>query len=328
MSFEEDTYSRIFAALKHPVRRRILSILNEEPLTYTELLNRLNVETGFLNYHLENLSELISKNEEGRYRLSEFGEAAQSLTARVEAPIKKRFGSVNVFGHRIENRFISFGLISLLILSNFFFVFTIHSQSIDGANIIGASLLQTRGLMVDSIATLNITVSRDDFDGADLYSLYGNLVKISSQCDFLCRLDVEHTGYWAQMRDAVGSLSGLVLQLSQQTSFTLTNNGSNSTKLSWLNVESIAHIRDDLIIILKAFPADTTTGLNPHFHLDGVMLSAAADASNKMIVDIKYARYSFYLGEPFTVMLVSGSPSSGEVFIIKEVNGTYSLLPK
>jgi hypothetical protein len=160
---------------------------------------------------------------------------------------------VNFFGHRIENRVIALGFFSLLIISNIFFVFTIQSQSVNRANIIGASLTQTRGLMVESIGALNTTVSRSDFYGTDLGSLYGNLLKISNQCDFLSRLDTEHTGYWDQMRDAVASLSGLVSQLNQETLLTLTNNASNSTKLSWLKVESIANIRYDLTIIMKAF---------------------------------------------------------------------------
>lgn len=309
MSFEEDTYSRIFAALKHPVRRRILAILSEGSLTYTELLNRLNVETGFLNYHLENLSELISKDGEGRYRLSEFGAAAQSLTARVEAPVKRRSSSVNIFGHRIESRMLALGLVSILVLSNVFFIFVVQSQSVERGNVIGASLIQARGLLVESIGTLNITFSRGDLGYADLDAFYGNLVKASSQCDFLFRLDTEHAGYWVQVRDALGSLSVFALQLNQQTSFRRISNSPDSTKLSWIKVDSIVSLRDDLIIMLKAFPADVMTGSSPQVHLDGELLLAAADSSRKMIVDIRGARSSFGLGETFKLMEVDGSLS-------------------
>jgi DNA-binding transcriptional ArsR family regulator len=90
VDFEEDTYSRIFSALKHPARRKILAILNESPASYTELLNRLGVESGFLSYHLENLSGLVSKDQEDRYFLSEFGKAGLALTERIEEPVKQR----------------------------------------------------------------------------------------------------------------------------------------------------------------------------------------------------------------------------------------------
>jgi len=90
MVFEEDTYTTIFSALKHPIRRKILRMLEVEPATYTEMMNALGIETGLLNYHLESLSALLAKNDEGRYRLSDFGEAAMSLTRRVEEPADGR----------------------------------------------------------------------------------------------------------------------------------------------------------------------------------------------------------------------------------------------
>ena len=67
MAFEEDTYTEMFKALKHPIRRTILNMVEGSPSTYTEILNALKVETGLLNYHLESLRSLITKNEEGRY---------------------------------------------------------------------------------------------------------------------------------------------------------------------------------------------------------------------------------------------------------------------
>lgn len=76
MSFEEDMYSSIFLAVKHPVRRKILSILNEAPATYSQILNKLKVETGFLNYHLGSLNGLLTKNEREQYILSDFGGTA------------------------------------------------------------------------------------------------------------------------------------------------------------------------------------------------------------------------------------------------------------
>lgn len=90
MDFEEDTYTAIFSALKHPIRRKILRMLEMAPATYTEMMNALGVETGLLNYHLESLSALLAKNDEGKYKLSEFGEAALSLTRRVEEPVSGR----------------------------------------------------------------------------------------------------------------------------------------------------------------------------------------------------------------------------------------------
>ena len=41
MDFEEDTYTAIFSALKHPIRGKILRMLQVEPAIYTEMMNAL-----------------------------------------------------------------------------------------------------------------------------------------------------------------------------------------------------------------------------------------------------------------------------------------------
>lgn len=81
---DEETYSVIFAALKHPVRRRILRMLGDQKLTYTQLMTKLDLDTGHLNYYLESLGELLTKTDDGKYRLSEFGRAALGLMSEVE----------------------------------------------------------------------------------------------------------------------------------------------------------------------------------------------------------------------------------------------------
>jgi len=90
MSLEDDTYSTIFTALKHPIRRRILRILNQTPTTYTDILTQLGIDNGLLNYHLDNMKDLITKGEGGKYSLSEFGRAAVNVTEKVEAPAKDK----------------------------------------------------------------------------------------------------------------------------------------------------------------------------------------------------------------------------------------------
>lgn len=81
---DDETYSIIFAALKHPIRRKILRMLNDEQLSYTQMLNELDVDTGHLNYYLESLGELVLKSDEGKYRLSQIGQAAIGLMGKVE----------------------------------------------------------------------------------------------------------------------------------------------------------------------------------------------------------------------------------------------------
>jgi DNA-binding transcriptional ArsR family regulator len=81
---EEETYSIIFTSLRHPVRRKILRMLSEKPRNFSKILEELVISSSHLTYHLENLGELVSKMEDGRYRLSTFGEAAVITMRGVE----------------------------------------------------------------------------------------------------------------------------------------------------------------------------------------------------------------------------------------------------
>ncbi len=81
---EEEIYSIMFTSLKHPVRRKILRMLNNKPLTFMEIVEQLEVSSSHLTYHLESLGELLAKTETGEYQLSSFGKAAASAMKGVE----------------------------------------------------------------------------------------------------------------------------------------------------------------------------------------------------------------------------------------------------
>lgn len=100
---EKDVDSAIHAALRHPIRRNILTLLSRRERTFTEILKILRIESSHLTYHLESLGDLISKSEDGRYKLSELGETAVSMMSNAVRPHKR-----NIF-------FISAILVSIFI---------------------------------------------------------------------------------------------------------------------------------------------------------------------------------------------------------------------
>lgn len=81
---EEDSYSVIFSSLRHPIRRKILRMLKDKPLTFSEILTALSIDSGHLSYHLESLGDLITRTTEEKYSLSSIGVAAVKLMGRVE----------------------------------------------------------------------------------------------------------------------------------------------------------------------------------------------------------------------------------------------------
>ncbi len=77
---EEDLVKRIFDVLGHEIRRQIISLLYTRiELTYTELLNTLNIGDGLLNFHLKKLTDFIKKTDKGTYILTEHGKLAYKL---------------------------------------------------------------------------------------------------------------------------------------------------------------------------------------------------------------------------------------------------------
>jgi predicted transcriptional regulator len=81
---EEEMYSTMFSSLKHPARRKILRMLSQKPMTFSQMLESLGVSSSHLTYHLENLGELLTKSEDGQYKLSTFGVASVDTMKTVE----------------------------------------------------------------------------------------------------------------------------------------------------------------------------------------------------------------------------------------------------
>jgi DNA-binding transcriptional ArsR family regulator len=81
---KEEPYSLMFSSLSHPARRKILRMLSEKPRNFSTILETLGISSSHLTYHLENLGELVTKMDDGRYKLSTFGEAAVMTMRGVE----------------------------------------------------------------------------------------------------------------------------------------------------------------------------------------------------------------------------------------------------
>jgi predicted transcriptional regulator len=74
-------FSALHKILKDPTRREILKCLNDKgPSPYVELMDLAKVtNTGRFNYHLKVLGDLIEKQGDGRYSLTERGRLAVQL---------------------------------------------------------------------------------------------------------------------------------------------------------------------------------------------------------------------------------------------------------
>ena len=90
-----------------------MKMLDAGPSSYTDILRSLNIDNGLLNYHLDNLGELVSKLPDERYTLSEYGRAAVALNQRVEEPAPRE--EVRVIGRKIDSRVLKAATALLLV---------------------------------------------------------------------------------------------------------------------------------------------------------------------------------------------------------------------
>ncbi|MGQ9680356.1 MAG: DUF7347 domain-containing protein [Candidatus Bathyarchaeia archaeon] len=201
---EEDTYTVIFSSLKHPIRRKILRMLNESPLTYTELLRSLGLETGVLNYHLDSLKDLLTKSDD-KYILSYQGKAAVNLISNVEEPVKKQREEI-LFGHRIRPTTIIAVSLILLLSSNiiWFYSFTQVSDANRAYQI--WSLINSKDFIHRSIVALNKSVMKGRIDSSTLLAVSEYSAFLGVHLETLSRVDRANAEDWLRIRSAVTSL--------------------------------------------------------------------------------------------------------------------------
>ena len=86
----------IFKSLGHQVRRDIIKYLGEDPLSFSQLKDKLeSIDSPALSYHLKSLQPLL-RQKDNKYELSEIGDAAFHLLSKTDE-------SVNI--SRIKRRF-------------------------------------------------------------------------------------------------------------------------------------------------------------------------------------------------------------------------------
>lgn len=177
-SREEVTYSTIFTSLKHPIRRKILRMLHESPKSFSEMQETFRIESSHLTYHLENLKELIYKTDNGRYKLSTFGEAAVTTMSMVEEAPKvtetKRPSSLSI---KWKSFFVVL-TIGLVVLAS---VSYIQYQSLDRVSTDYEELkdlvdLVEKGASLQSEYTLRYEVEGFEFDEESL--IEGSMIKL------------------------------------------------------------------------------------------------------------------------------------------------------
>jgi hypothetical protein len=191
-------------------------MLGSKPMTFMELVEELGISTPNLTYHLESLGELISKMDNGQYRLSTFGQASVSAMSGVEdvhtAEPKRRWMALR------EKAVFGVMLIAIILLASFAAIqFNQNSQLLESNAALDAENqeLISWGIGTDKIAyfvrnithidTRNYTVSllsntlswRTDFGGVSEEEAQYSLKSSTSDLNVYFRFRNGHFSQYA-----------------------------------------------------------------------------------------------------------------------------------
>ena len=76
----------VLRAISHEIRQKMLYLINENTTqSYTELMQKIDLSTGKLNFHLKQLTGLIEKNTDGTYKLTIIGKKALDILGQIDS---------------------------------------------------------------------------------------------------------------------------------------------------------------------------------------------------------------------------------------------------
>lgn len=86
MSLNDEDISKVLLTLSHKIRRDVLLLLLEKKeLSFSELMNVLEIDTGKMSFHLRNLKLFLEQTPTGKYKLNKFGQRALRILKDIEA---------------------------------------------------------------------------------------------------------------------------------------------------------------------------------------------------------------------------------------------------
>lgn len=81
--------SILIKGISHDIRREILRLVDDYPMTFTELLTHFDISTGKLNYHLQQIKGFVEKQEDSSlYQVTSLGKKALKVLDMIDNEMK------------------------------------------------------------------------------------------------------------------------------------------------------------------------------------------------------------------------------------------------
>ncbi len=74
MAVNQKNVSKLLLILSNELRREIIVLFNEkDELTFTDIMNAFDVNTGILSFHMRKLKVFLEQTPTGKYKLNRLG---------------------------------------------------------------------------------------------------------------------------------------------------------------------------------------------------------------------------------------------------------------
>ncbi len=264
---EEETYSIMFSSLKHPARRKILRMLSDTTMTFSQMLEALAIPSSHLTYHLENLGELVVKGDDGKYKLSSFGKASVTMMKGAEEVPDIHANRFSALPIRWKTFFLVFTIATLLFASMSFVQFATFNQLSTNYS----SLRQD----YEKVRALNEQLLSWSGSGNQAMNILKNVVQIDVS-KYQATL-ISHTA------EARGDLGGVIEEVSK---YSLVNNVSRIELTMRFRNNHLSLFKLDQLEGLPNFPPSYTEPQSTDtMHAAGAILQRYKSASGDSYLD-------------------------------------------
>lgn len=261
-------------------------------MSYTGILKYLKVTTGFLNYHLENMSSLISKNDNGQYYVSSFGKAALVLISNVEMS-EKTPRDLIILNKKIGWKYVALFFISILIMSNIFVLYNNNQIYNKESTILLNKSAQNRNLTNKIIGIINTTINEGRIDFLTQRNLVEYTGELSDNYEILIQLTELNNEKLLQVKKSMEDLNSFLKDWNNvYMTYLIMKNKYNYNNITKIQIDSLEIINNDLIKInkLDLFSSYDNLQINQN------ELSQIYSLSKKLQIDVASARSAFYTG--------------------------------
>jgi len=261
------------------------------------MLGVLGVSNSFLTYHIENLGELIGKTDDGRYKLSSFGEAAMSTMTKVEdIPTTAPQQSPQTKPKKMINRSIALalGTICIILIAGLGGTMAYYTMTINSKNATINQLNATMANEINTIASLNANIT--------------NLTNERNQLQTLLSGNI--TSYEAQ----ISTLNATIMQLqtwltgnitAYDTFFATTTNYVNDHSLTNEQYANIVNLADSTVWINNqtiSQPANSYTDMLFQVTYEGyISVNVTSSTTNTTYVEATYSAHGINYNNTITV---------------------------